>query len=135
MTRSRFLNVHRAWEDWLAMALGLATALAPWVTAETSNQAAVINAAIAGLALMMLGELDLVHARRWVILGQLVCGLWIAVSAPVLGYGGSGTLRVWHTLLGCSVLALGSLELWQLYRSAPAGGRSDGSRGEAGDEN
>ena len=113
MLKSKFLREHRAWEDWVVMALGIAVVLAPWVTRETTHQAAVINAAVAGIALMMLGELDLVHFRRWVVLGQLACGAWIASSSLIFGYAGSGALRIWHLLAGLAAILLGGLEIWQ----------------------
>ncbi len=119
MPKSNFLRVHRAWEDWAVMALGVVIALAPWVTKETANQEAVLNSAVTGFALMMLAELDLVHFRRWAVLGQLVCGAWIAISALVFGYSGSGGLRIWHLSAGLIVLALGALELWQYRLGAP----------------
>ena len=98
------------------MALGLAIALAPWVANETTNQAAVINAAVAGFALMMLAELDLVCFRRWVVLGQLACGVWVATSALIFGYAGSGGLRIWHLLAGAVVILVGALGFCQHRR-------------------
>lgn len=119
MWKSRFLREHRAWEDWVVIALGMAIVLAPWVTKETSNQAALINAALVGFALMMLAELDLVHFRRWVVLGQLACGTWAAFSPLAFGYAGSGQLRFWHMLSGSLALLLSVLELWQYRLGAP----------------
>ena len=113
MLKPKFLREHRAWEDWFVMAVGIAVALAPWVTKETTHQAAVINAAVAGIALMMLAELDLVHFRSWAVLGQLVCGAWIASSSLIFGYAGSGALRIWHLLAGLAAILLGGLEIWQ----------------------
>ena len=113
MLKSKFLREHRAWEDWFVMAVGIAVVLAPWVTRETANQVAVINAAVAGIALMMLAELDLVYFRRWAVLGQLACGVWVTTSALIFGYAGSGALRIWHLLAGLAAILLGALEIWQ----------------------
>ena len=128
MPKLSFLRVHRAWEDWAVMAVGVAIALAPWVTKETANQEAVLNAAVTGFALMMLAELDLVHFRRWAVLGQLACGAWIAISALIFGYSGSGTLRIWHLSAGLIVLLLGALELWQ---HGQGGAKADQAEREA----
>ena len=113
MLKSIILREHRAWEDWFVMTLGVVVVVAPWVTHETANQAAVINAAVAGFALMMLAELDLVHFRRWAVLGQLACGAWVASSALIFGYAESGALRIWHLLAGLAAVVVGALEIWQ----------------------
>lgn len=115
----QYFKVHRAWEDWLAMGLGLAILLAPWVTKETANQQAVVSAAIAGIVVMMLGELDLLAFRRWVVLGQLLCGAWVAIAPLALGYAASGSLRAWHLAAGAIVVVLAAFELWQHRNRQP----------------
>jgi 4-amino-4-deoxy-L-arabinose transferase-like glycosyltransferase len=87
--------------------------LAPWVVSEISNQAAVVNAALAGLAVLMLAELDLVKVRRWAEVGQLACGIWVAASPFIFGYGEAGMLRAWHIVAGLLVVLIAALELWQ----------------------
>lgn len=106
-------SANRTWVDWLALALGIAIVLAPWVTLETADRSVVINAAVAGVAVMILAELDLLSVRRWTEAGQLMLGLWVAASPIALGYGGAGTLRFWHFLAGILVAALGAMALWQ----------------------
>lgn len=113
MSNRNLLRPHRAWEDWLGIGLGLAIMLAPWVVSETSNQAAVVNSAVAGLAVLLLAELDLVKIRRWAEVGQLACGIWVAASPFIFGYSGTGMLRVWHIVAGLLVVILAALELWQ----------------------
>ncbi len=138
MPKLSFLRVHRAWADWLVMAIGVAIALAPWATKETANQPAVLNAAVIGFALMMLGELDLVHFRRWAVLGQLACGAWIAISPLIFGYSGSGEFRIWHLAAGLIVLLLGALELWQYRQGGPKAGQAEretANRMEVGQRN
>jgi hypothetical protein len=117
MANLKLRTSHRTWEDWLGILLGIAIALAPWVVEETANERAVANAAVVGLAVMMLAELDLVSFRRWSEAGLIVCGVWVAASPFVFGYSGGGALRAWHVVAGLAVALLGFLELWQ-YRSA-----------------
>jgi SPW repeat len=95
------------------MALGLMIMFAPWIVNETSNSVIVGNAALAGLAVLLLAELDLVRFRRWTEFGQLICGAWVAASPIILGYSANGRLRVWHILSGLLVAGLGALELLQ----------------------
>ncbi|MBU2582124.1 MAG: SPW repeat protein [Alphaproteobacteria bacterium] len=113
MSNWNFLRSHRSWEDWLSIALGVVIMLAPWIVEETSNQAAVVNAALCGIAVLLLAELDLVSFRRWAEAGQLGCGLWVAASPFVLGYSGGSELQIWHTVSGLAVALLAALELWQ----------------------
>lgn len=47
------------------------------------------------------------------MVGQLACGVWVATSALVFGYAGSGALRIWHLLAGLAAILLGALEIWQ----------------------
>ena len=85
----------------------------PWIAEETSNSSAVLNAAVAGLVVMILAEADLVDFRRWIGASQLVCGAWIAASPLIFGYGSSGSLRIWNLVMGVAVVALSLLELRQ----------------------
>jgi SPW repeat len=113
MAARKFLRSHRSWEDWLGIGLGLVIMLAPWIVSETSNQAIVMNAAVAGIAVLLFAELDLVQFRSWAEFGQLLCGFWVVASPFILGYAASGMLRVWHIVAGLFVVGLGALELWQ----------------------
>lgn len=113
MSNWKFLRSHRSWEDWLSIGVGLVIILAPWIVNEISNQAAVVNAAVAGIAILLLAELDLVKFRRWAEVGQILCGIWVAASPFMLGYGGTGELHLWHISAGLLVVFLGALELWQ----------------------
>jgi SPW repeat len=111
MARTGFLRAHRTWEDWVGIALGILILLAPWITDETDHRAAVVNATIFGVAVMVLAELDLVDFRRWTEVAMIGCGLWVLLSPAVLGYGGA--LATWHLVAGLAAAALGALELWQ----------------------
>lgn len=113
MANSMFRSSDRTWADWLAIALGIAIVLAPWATLQTGNRAVVVNAAIAGFAVMMLAELDLLSVRRWTEIGQLLLGVWVAMSPIVFGYAGSGPLRIWHIVAGLLVAVLGAMALWR----------------------
>jgi len=111
MARTGFLRSHRTWEDWLGIGLGILILLAPWICDEADHRPAVINATLAGLAVMVLAELDLVAFRRWTEIAMIACGVWVALSPAVLDYGGD--LAVWHLLAGVAVASLGALELYQ----------------------
>ena len=103
----------REWNDWAGIIFGIAIVLAPWIVEEVSNSPAVINAAIAGLIIMVLAEADLVNFRRWLEVCQFAGGIWVAVSPFIFGYGGSGSLRFWHIITGLAVAGVSIFELRQ----------------------
>lgn len=111
MSDKKAQRTHRTWEDWLGIALGIAVIFAPWIVNEISHSPALYNATIAGIAILLLAELDLVQFRRWPEAGLLLCGLWVAASPFLLGYGTTGALRHWHLAAGLGVAALGALGL------------------------
>lgn len=104
-------STRREWDDWLGIILGIVIALALWIVEETSNSAAIANAAIAGVLVMVLAEADLVNFRRWIEFCQLFLGIWVAASPFFLGYADSGFLRVLHILAGLAIAAFSILQL------------------------
>lgn len=109
-------STRRGWDDWLGIWLGILIALAPWIVEEISNSPAVVNAAIAGLIIMVLAEADLVNFRRWIEVCQLIAGLWVAASPVIFGYATAGSLRFLHILAGIIVAALSFFELRPKHR-------------------
>ncbi|MGN6309210.1 MAG: SPW repeat protein [Xanthobacteraceae bacterium] len=110
---SRLFTIHRNWEDWFGMLLGLLIALSPWAAGDEVGHAAVWNAALIGVAVFFLAELEYVALTRWEETGQLLLGLWLVMSPYVFGYFNTGTLRFWHSTLGGLIILLAALELWQ----------------------
>jgi hypothetical protein len=115
MAINRFFKVHRTWEDWLGMALGVVIALSPWIARQTDHELVTWNAVAIGAIVLVLAELELVGLRRWQEAGTIACGLWVAASPLVFGYA-EGTLRYWHFALGIAVVLLALLQLWQDWK-------------------
>ena len=107
------LKPHRSWEDGVGLILGLTIGLTPWLYDENPVPRVAVNAAVAGLAVLMLAQLEMLRRRRWGEFAQLVCGVWVIVSPFILDYAYQDHLRFWHWTLGGSVAALAVLELWQ----------------------
>jgi hypothetical protein len=105
------LDAHRGWEDWAGICIGAVTALSPWLTGQTSDSAAVMNAVIVGLIVMAFGILEIVRLHRLEEIALFACGLWLFVSPFTHGYGGN--LALIHTVLGALLTLLAALELWQ----------------------
>ena len=113
MSRIPFFNVHRSWEDWLSMLVGVLIGFSPWLAGQPDNPAVLGNALLVGLLVFGLAELTYVSLTRWEEIGEIACGLWLIASPFTFGYAESGALRYWHFLLGAAVVLLAALELRQ----------------------
>ena len=113
MFSNQFFNVHRTWEDWLGMVLGLLIAVSPMLAGGEVSRAAIWNTVLVGVLIFFIAELEYAVLQRWEEICQLVLGLWLIASPYVLGYSAAGSLRFWHSTLGCLVILLAALELWQ----------------------
>jgi hypothetical protein len=113
MAGIRFFNVHRSWEDWLGMALGVLIALSPWIVGWPVGELPMLNAIFVGAAVLLLAEIELVDLHRWEESLELLCGVWMIASPFVFGYAAAGGLAAWHFTLGGLVVLLAAIELWQ----------------------
>ena len=113
MARVRFLQSHNAWEDWLGVVLGVLIVPSPWLAGQTDDRAVILNAAVVGVFVLMLAELELVALQPQQEVAELALGLWLMASPFVFGYADAGQLRLMHYALGGLVALLAVLELWQ----------------------
>ena len=118
MAKVRIFGVHRTWEDWAPMLLGVVIALTPWPAEPVylgcpTTTDVVGNAMLAGIAVSVLGAVELVNLHRWEQIGEMFCGVWLIVSPFNFGYAAGGRLRYWHYGLGAEVLLLAVIELRQ----------------------
>jgi hypothetical protein len=116
MAGFRILNIHRNWEDWLGMLLGVVIGLSPWLANEMTSSAVMWNAVVLGALVIGLASLELVALQRWEEAGEAVCGAWLVASPFVFGYAAAGALRYWHFVLGAAVVVLALLETWQDWK-------------------
>ena len=120
MSHFSFFKTHRTWEDWLGMALGVLIVLSPWFPTQAAHEMVdaersfiVLNTFTVGLLVFGLAQLEYVALQRWEEVAEILLGLWLIVSPYIFGYADEGTLRLWHTSLGCLVVILASFQLWQ----------------------
>ena len=116
MAGTQIFGFHRNWEDWLSMALGVVIGLSPWLSGEQGQTAVHWNAVVLGAVVIALGALELSGLQRWEEALEMLSGLWLVASPFVFGYAGTGTLRIWHFVLGAVVVLLAALELWQDWK-------------------
>jgi SPW repeat len=116
MAGIRLIKVHREWEDWLSMLLGVVIGISPWLAGQQDNLVINWNAFLVGAVVIALGALESIALSRWEEGAEMVAGAWLIASAFIFGYAGAGPLRYWHYVLGAAVVLLGALELWQDWR-------------------
>ena len=113
MSGIRFFNVHRSWEDWVGMLIGVLIGFSPWLAEQQHDQAVVWNAILVGALVLVLAQLEYVSLQRWEEIGGIACGLWLIASPFTFAYAESGAFRYWHFILGAIVVLIAALELWQ----------------------
>jgi hypothetical protein len=113
MAGIRFFGIHRTWEDWAGIVLGVLIGLSPWLAGMQDLQAASLNAAAVGLLVLVLSAFELVDLHRSEEVGEIALGLWLIASPFVFGYADGGALMIWHVALGALVVVLAAVELWQ----------------------
>jgi hypothetical protein len=116
MAGIRLFGVHREWEDWLSMLLGVVIGFSPWLASQQDNPTVSWNAVIVGAAVITLGALEFVSLRRWEEGVEIVVGAYLIVSPFYFGYADADELRYWHFALGALVMLLAALELWQDWK-------------------
>jgi ABC-type branched-subunit amino acid transport system permease subunit len=116
MSGIRIFNVHRPWEDWVSMLLGVLIGFSPWFAGQQDNPAINWNAVLVGVLVLAFAELEYISLQRWEEAGEMVLGFWLMASPFTFGYAETGTLRYWHFLFGAMVVVLAILELWQDWR-------------------
>ena len=115
MSTTGSFNVHRSWEDWLSMLVGVLIGFSPWLAGQPDNPAVLGNALLVGLFVFGLAELTYVSLTRWEEIGEIACGIWLIASPFTFGYAGSGALATGISSLAplwwCSLA-----ELWQDWK-------------------
>ena len=109
MAGIRILGVHRTWEDWVGILLGVLIGLSPLFAAQEDNQSVMWNAIIIGALVLSLAAFELVDLHRWEEIGEIACGLWLIASPYIFGYVGTGMLQYWHFGLGAVVVLLAAM--------------------------
>jgi hypothetical protein len=120
MSDFRYFSIHRTWEDWCGMLLGVLIMLSPWFPTQAGHEVGdaergfvILNTFTVGLVVFGLAQLEYVALQRWEQVAEIVLGLWLIASPYILGYSGDGLLRFWHSSLGGIVVLLATWQLWQ----------------------
>ncbi|MGE5367286.1 MAG: SPW repeat protein [Betaproteobacteria bacterium] len=111
MAGIRLFDVHRTWEDYASIILGVLIGLSPWLTEDQVKLLAMGNAVAVGVLVLTLAAFELVDLHRLEEVGEIVLALWLIASPFILNYVES-QLAIWHFALGAVVVLLAALELW-----------------------
>jgi SPW repeat len=112
MAGIRLFDVHRSWEDYAGIIVGILIGLSPWLTGGQVKLLATGNAVAVGVMVFAFAAFELVDLNRSEEVGEIVFGLWLIASPFVLNYVNS-QFAIWNFVLGAGVVLLGGLELWQ----------------------
>ena len=118
MARLDLIKVHKSWEDWTALGLGVVLVVSPALDPVQLTPLVLLNATVVGFFILCLAMSELSLIERWEERAYLACGVWMMLSPFILGYFGSGTLWIWHMAIGATVALLALLELWQDRRAS-----------------
>ena len=113
MSGTRYLKIHRSWEDWVSMLIGVLIGFSPWLADQQADQAVMWNAILVGAVVLVLAQLEnatLAGNRRdnsWAMADRFTIHLWLLRSwpAPVLAFRSRRNHRA-----ACRVGALARLE-------------------------
>jgi hypothetical protein len=115
-----FFRIHRTWEDWCGMLLGVLIVLSPWFPAETGHEVVdaerslvILNTFTIGILVFGLALLEYVALQRWEEVTAILLGLWLIASPYLFGYSDDDMLRFYHSSFGGLVVLLAALQLWQ----------------------
>lgn len=113
MTSIQASGVHRTWEDWTGIVLGVLIGLSPWMAGQQDHQAVLINSLFIGTMVLLFAEFELVDLHRWQEYAMMACGLWLLASPHVFGYADGSAIVAMHSIFGVMVVLLATIELWQ----------------------
>lgn len=113
MAITRYFSIHRRWEDWCSMALGVLILLSPVFVPIVHLPLATINALLVGFLVILMAWQELILPETWEEPIELVLGAWLMASPWLLGYAENTDAAALHAVLGALVAALALLESWQ----------------------
>jgi len=113
MAMIRGLSIHRHWEDWCSMGVGLVILLSPAIAQTVDFPYATLNAVFVGLLVMLLAGQELMLLETWEEYLEFALGLWLAASPWLFGYSALELPTAMHVALGGAVAALAIVEFYQ----------------------
>lgn len=105
--------------DVLNLVLGAWLFLTPWIFGFTSEAAASWNAWLSGLAVGIFAIAALVAFAEWEEWVNLALGVWVAISAWLVGFAANATATRVHLIVGIVVAIVAGVRIWMLHQHPP----------------
>ncbi len=83
-------NISRHWQDDITVLLGAWLIVSPWVLGFAGTQAAVWNAVLAGVFILLISLAALTRFEEWEEWLDMAIGLWLIASPWALGFASLG---------------------------------------------
>jgi SPW repeat len=105
--------------DVVNLVLGAWLFLTPWIFGFAPEPAASWNAWLSGIAVAALAIAALTAYAEWEEWVSLALGVWVAVSAWIVGFAGLLTATWVHLLTGIALVVVSGVRLWFMHRTPP----------------
>lgn len=110
---SHWRNLHRHWEDWVNVLVGMWLAFTPWLFDFEAVTAAMVGAAVAGAILIFFASLALVREEAWEEWVNIALGGALIAAPFALGFADHPTAPGVFVAAGVVVAGLAAFELWE----------------------
>lgn len=101
-------------QDKLALGIGAALFVSPWVLQYTDLVGATENAWLCGVVIMGVAVAAILTFTRWQHWHGLILGLWIVITPWVLDFAAAIEPTIAHVLLGGLLLVCEGWEIWDV---------------------
>jgi len=104
--------VSRRWQDWINLLLGVWLFISPWAIGYlSSSSAAVWNAWVVGAAIVVFAAIAVSMPQLWEEIINIVLGMWMVVSAWVIGFGSVRSAETNAVIVGVLVIVFAAWAL------------------------
>ncbi len=117
-------DLHRHWEDWANIGVGIWLVFTPWLFDFERPTAAMLCAVIAGAILIFVASLALTRGESWEEWVNIAIGFALIAAALLLDFAGRTTARWVFLCTGIVVAGLAAFELREEQQARQAPPRS-----------
>ncbi|HEY2863882.1 MAG TPA: SPW repeat protein [Casimicrobiaceae bacterium] len=97
--------VSRRWQDWINLLLGVWLFISPWAIGYSgSSSIAAWNAWVLGVAIVVFAAIAVSMPQLWEEVINIVLGVWMVISAWVLGFSSVRSAETNAVIVGVLVI-------------------------------
>jgi hypothetical protein len=105
------MTANMKWQDWATFLLGVWLAVSPWVLGFGEQTAAMWNALILGVVLVVFSLLELGFPEKWEEWVNMLAGVWLVIAPFALGFTSHFVASVDTMLIGAAATLLSAWAL------------------------